>query len=130
MKILLVSLIFFFPVIVNAQQPSQQDMQNMMAQMQEMAACMQTIDQNELKGLEKEANKFEEELKGLCKSGKRDEANEKAIAFGKKTMESQALVTMRKCTEKMSESMKGMMPNMDPETIAKDYSKGHVCDQL
>lgn len=130
MKKLLVSALLLFPVIVNAQQMNQQDMQAMMGQMQEMAACMQTIDRNELKGLEQEAKKFEEEVKGLCKSGKKDEAQEKAIEFARKTMKSPALTTMRKCTEKMPESMKGMMPNMDPEEIAKDYSKGHVCDQI
>lgn len=122
--------VLFFPVVAIAQGMNQQDMQNMMGQMQEMAACMQTVDQKEVKALEKDSKKFEAEVKGLCKDGKRDKAQERAIEFSKKVMNSQALTTMRKCTENMSASMKGMMPNMDPEEIAKDYSKHHVCDEI
>jgi len=130
MKRLLMTILLLSPVAAIAQGMNQQDMQNMMAQMQEMAACMQTIDQNEIKALEKETNQFEAEMKGLCKDGKRDEAQEKAIEFSKKMLNSPALKTMRKCTEKMSASMKGMMPNMDPEEMAKDYSNHHVCDEI
>jgi hypothetical protein len=101
-----------------------------MAQLQEMAACMQTIDQNEIKGLEKKSKKFEKEVKGLCKKGKRDEAQETAIEFSKEMMNSPVLVTMRKCTEKMPASMKDMMPDTDPAKMAKDYSNKHVCDEI
>ena len=118
------------PVAALAQGMNQQDMENMMAQMQEMAACMQTVDQNEVKALEKETNEFEAQMKGLCKDGKRDEAQEKAIEFSKKMLSSPAIKTMRKCTEKMTASMKGAMPNMDPEEMAKDYSNRHVCDEI
>jgi hypothetical protein len=103
---------------------------DMMAQLQEMAACMQTIDQNEVKALEKDSKIFEKEVKGLCKDGKRDEAQEKAIDFSKKMLSSSVLVTMRKCTEKMPASMKGMMPDTDPAKMAKDYSNKHICDEL
>ena len=130
MKRLLMTILLLSPIAALAQNMNQQDMQNMMAQMQEMAACMQTVDQNEVKALEKETNEFEAEMKGLCKAGKRDEAQEKAIEFSKKMLNSPALKTMRKCTEKMSASMKGKMPNMDPEEMAKDYSNRHVCDEI
>ena len=130
MKRLLITICLLSPVTALAQDMNQQDMQNMMAQMQEMAVCMQTVDQNEVKALEKDTKKFEAEMKGLCNDGKRDEAQERAIEFSKKVMNSPALTTMRKCTEKMSVAMKGMMPNMDPEEIAKDYSKRHVCDEV
>ncbi len=131
MKKLMLTLLLIAPFTALAQQGmNQQDMQNMMAQMQEMAVCMQTIDQKEIKALETDANKFEAEVKTLCKNGKRDEAQDKAVEFSKKMLSSPALKTMRGCTEKMSASMKGMMPNMDPEEMAKDYSDHHVCDEL
>ena len=130
MKRLLITICLLSPVTALAQDMNQQDMQNMMAQMQEMAVCMQTVDQNEVKALEKDTKKFEAEMKGLCKDGKRDEAQEKAVEFSKKMLNSPALKTMRNCTEKMSASMKGMMPNMDPEEMAKDYSNRHVCDEI
>jgi hypothetical protein len=119
-----------FPITVYAQAMNQQDMQNMMVQMQEMAACMQTVDQNEVEALDKDSKIFKAEMKELCNNGKRDEAQQRAIAYSRKVMSSQAFTTMRKCTENMPASMKGMMPNMDPEEIAKDFSKHHVCDEI
>ncbi len=118
------------PITVYAQGMNQQDMQNMMVQMQEMAACMQTVDQNEVEALDKDSKIFKAEMKELCNNGKRDEAQQRAMAYSRKVMSSQAFTTMRKCTENMPASMKGMMPNMDPEEIAKDFSKHHVCDEI
>ena len=130
MKKLFVTVLLFLPVAAGAQDMNQQNMQNMMAEMQKLGACMQSIDQQELEALGSNADRFEAEMKVLCKDGKRDEAQEKAIEFSKKMLNSPALKTMRKCTEKMSASMKGMMPNMDPEEMAKDYSNHHVCDEI
>jgi hypothetical protein len=45
-------------------------------------------------------------------------------------MKSPAMMTMRKCTEKMPAAMKGMMPDMSAERIAKDFSDKHVCDEM
>ena len=127
MKNLIVTMLILLPVSAIAQGMNQQDM---MAQMQEMSVCMASIDQSELKTLEKDSKKFEAEMKGLCKDGKRDEAQERAIVFSKKIINSSTIMTMRKCTEKMSASMKKMMPNMGPEAIAKDFSNHHVCDEI
>jgi len=118
------------PATVFAQQMSQEDMQNMMAQLQEVQACMQTIDQNELKKLQEESKQFESEVKGLCAEGKRDKAQSMAMAYSKEVINSPAMDTMRKCTEKMSGAMKGMMPDLSPEKIAKDFSNKHVCDEI
>lgn len=130
MKKLFVTIFLLIPGAAMAQDMNQQDMQNMMVQMQEVGACMQSIDQKELKALETDTNKFETEMKVLCKEGKRDKAQEKAMVFSKKMMNSPAVKDLRKCTEKVSASMKGMMPNMDPEEIAKDFSNHHVCDEI
>ncbi|MEA1889659.1 MAG: hypothetical protein U9N50_07775 [Pseudomonadota bacterium] len=127
MKKLITAIFLLSPAAAVAQQGMNPEM---MQQIQEMAACMATIDQNEIKGLENESKKFETEVKALCKSGKRDEAQEKAIEFSKKVLKSPAMVTMRKCTENVSGAMKGMMPDMSAEKIAKDYSDKHVCDEI
>ena len=129
-KTLMSVCLLLVPALTMAQQMNEQDMQKMMAQIQEMTACMQGIDQNEIKALEQDSKQFESEVKALCNEGKRDQAQQQAIKFSKKMMDAPALVAMQKCTEKMNASMKGMMPNMDPEEIAKDYSAGHVCDEI
>lgn len=127
-----IGLILFLlsPATVFAQQMSQQDMQNMMVQVQEVQECMQTIDQNELNNLQEESKIFEAEVKSLCKNGKRDEAQDKAMAYSKEVINSAAMATMRKCTENLSGALKGMMPDLSPEKIAKDFSDKHVCDEI
>ncbi len=119
----IVTMLLLFPAVTLAQQ-------DMMAQMQEMSLCMQSIDQKELKALENDSNQFSTEIKELCDAGKHDEAQEKALKFSRKMMDAPVLKTMRKCMEKLPDSMKGMMPNMDPEEIVKDYSKHNVCDEI
>lgn len=127
-----IGLILFLlsPATVFAQQMSQQDMQNMMVQVQEVQACMQTIDQNELNKLQEESKKIEAEVKSLCDNSKRDEAQDKAMAYSKEVINSAAMATMRKCTENLSGALKGMMPDLSPEKIAKDFSDKHVCDEI
>lgn len=127
-----IGLILFLlsPATVFAQQMSQQDMQNMMVQVQEVQACMQTIDQNELNKLQEESKKIEAEVKSLCNNSKRDEAQDKAMAYSKEVINSAAMATMRKCTENLSGALKGMMPDLSPEKIAKDFSDKHVCDEI
>lgn len=127
MKKLVVVLLSLLPAGVIAQDMNQQDM---MAQMQEMSTCMQSIDQEKLKNLGNVADKFETEMKALCQHGKRDEAQEKAIKFSQKMMNSPTLKKLIKCTEKIPASMREMMPSMNTEDITKDYSNRHVCDEI
>jgi len=102
-----------------------------MQQLQEMVACAAAIDQNEMKAMEKESKKFEAEVKGLCKSGNRDKAQELAMEFSRKVVNSPAFITVRKCTENTSGALKGIVPDMSStEKMAKDYSDKHVCDEF
>jgi mannitol-specific phosphotransferase system IIBC component len=104
--------------------------QDLMAQIQEMTKCMQSIDQKEIKALEHKSDKFSDKIKLLCESGKKSEAQEKAIQFRKEMMQSNALKVMRQCIEKAPDSIKGMIPKMDFDEIVDDYSKKSVCDQM
>lgn len=127
MRKLIMVIFLLSPTAVLAQQGISPEI---MQQLQEMATCVATIDQNEMKALEKESNKFEAKVKGLCKSGKRDKAQKLAMEFSKKIINSPALTTMRKCTENMSAALKGMVPDMSTEKMVKDYSNKHVCDEI
>lgn len=124
MKMPAIVLLLLLPIVAMAQSyqgMSEADMQNMM---QEMQACMQNVDQNKLKALEQRSNQFEAEMKSMCASGKRDEAQTKAIAFGMEIRNDPTIQAMRKC----GEIMKGMMPMMPIMKQDKDFSKHHVCD--
>jgi len=124
MKISTIILLLIFPTASFAQDfqgMSEEDMQKMMQQMQEVGACMQNIDQSRLKELEKRSSRLEAEVKALCASGKRREAQAKAIAFGKEMANEPVMKAMRECTK----SVKGQVPFMEQ---FKDSPDHHVCD--
>ena len=62
------------PLFALAQSPqgmNNPDMQKMMQKMQEMQACMEKVDQSELKSIEQRSQQIEAEVKSLCAGGKR-----------------------------------------------------------
>ena len=120
-------LLLFLPITSfaqNYQGMSEQNMQIMMQQMQEVETCMQKLDQAKMKALEERSRQFEAEINALCASGKRDEAQSKAIAYGKELAKDPTMQAMHKCSAKM----KGAMPEMPYTDQQKDRSSHHVCD--
>lgn len=131
MKKLTITLLCLMPITSFAQNPmgmSEGDMQKMMQQMQAAQACMEKIDQSELDALEKKSNQIEAEMKSLCASGKRDEAQEKAMLYMKQVVNSPAVKQAKRCGEMMKDSMQGMMPDAPFMNEDKDYTSQHVCD--
>jgi len=127
MKIPVIILLLLMPIVALAQSHqgmNEKDMQKMMQQMQKMESCMQDIDQTKLKALEQRSSRSEAEVKSLCASGKREEAQAKAISFGKKIASDPIMQTMKKCSE-MTKGMMSKAPIMDQH---KDRSDHHVCD--
>ena len=104
---------------------SETDMQKMMQGVQEMQACMEKVDQDRMEKLGEESKQLEAEIKSLCAAGKRDAAQERAMAFGMKMAKDPAMQVMAECSKKMA-GLAPKMPYMDPE---QDYSETHVCDQ-
>ncbi|MGD2055277.1 MAG: hypothetical protein PVJ15_00610 [Gammaproteobacteria bacterium] len=111
----------------NYQGMSERDMQNMMQQMQAAQTCMQGIDQSRMKELGQRANEVEAEVKSLCASGKRDAAQQEAIAFARDVAGDPDMQKMKQC----GEMMRGMMPKLPymNQSGEPDTSAGHVCDQ-
>ena len=126
----LIAGLLLLPAIVSAQNyqnMSEADMQKMMQQMQQAQACMAAVDQSELKQFEQRANQLEASVKALCASGKRDQAQQQAIAFGREVTSSPAMQKMQECGKMMEGAMPGM-PSM------RDYASSggenqHICDQ-
>ncbi len=130
MKIIIVCLLLMFPVVASAQNPpaNGMDMGKMMQLAQEMQQCMAKINQTEIESFQKELEMLENELEILCKQGKRDEAQKKAIAYGKKIMSTPAFKQMQKC----GEITKGFMPENSMQDSIEDnfdFSNRHVCDK-
>ena len=134
----LIYLLILFPVVGFAQeQPGmppnmpmdmekmQRNMQQMdMGKMREAMACMKNIDRSALEGLKAEGEKIKAEIGALCKSGNRNEAQDKAMAYGKEMMSRPELMKMRECGKMMA----GMMPKIPFEHIEEESKNSHVCD--
>lgn len=99
---------------------NQMDMQKL----QQMQSCMENIDQQQLQLIQQQQARFDTELKSLCTSGKRDQAQQKAIAYAKQIMNNPAIKAMQKCGEIARE----MMPDMPFTDINEDMDEQHVCD--
>ena len=130
MKQLLITLSLLLPVTVFAQNypgMGEGDMQNMMLQMQKMQACMQGVDQSKLQQLEQQARQVETEVKALCNSGERDNAQHEAVSFAREMLDNPDIQKVMKC----GEQMRGMMPQMPfmDQASNTDPSSNHVCDQ-
>ena len=123
MKAATIILLLFMPATVNAQNfPGMGQVD--MGKMEKMQACMEKIDQAKLKEIERRSQQIETEIKALCAGGKRDEAQEKAMAFGKEMAQDPTMQAMGKC----GELMKGMMPTVPYADQGKGVSGHHVCD--
>lgn len=122
-------LLLLVPMITAAQDyqgMSEEDMEKMMQAMQKMESCMENVDQSKLKILEQRSHEVETEIESLCADGKRDEAQNKALSFGREIAQDPTMKDMRKC----GEAMKGMMPKMPftDQNQDQDRSVRHVCD--
>lgn len=129
MKISIIFLFLAMPLVSAAQNyqgMNDADMQKMMQQMKKMQSCMKDVDQSELKALEQRSRRMEAEVKSLCAGGKRDQAQNKAISFGKEIVNEPTMKLMRKC----GEMMKDMMPAMTFPDLDRISAEHHVCDEL
>ena len=119
------ALLLTMPAFAQAPQGvSEQDMQTIMLQMQEMQECMANIDTTELKALEQRSKQLESEVKSLCSAGKRADAQDKAVDFSQEILASSAMQTMKKCTENIANTM----PGLNVPDMAEQLKEKHVCD--
>lgn len=119
----IIALLLLMPAVVIAQiypGMNEEDMQKIL----EMQSCMEKVDQAEFKLLEQRQNRFDAEMKSLCGSGKRDEAQKKALLFEKEMMTNPTIQAIKKC----SEIAKEMMPEMSFMSQDDKSSNEHVCD--
>ena len=123
MKISTVILLLLLPTVVIAQ-PSPGMSEEAMQKIHEMQACMKKVDHEKLTALEKRQDQFDAEMKSLCHSGKRDEAQKKALLYAKEMMNNPTIKILKKC----GEIGKGIMPMMPIVDQNEELTKHHVCD--
>ena len=113
------------PLALSAQdeQMTEEQMQQMMENAQKMQECMAKVDMNAFAA---KGEKVHAEVKKLCADGKRDEAQKKAMAYGKEMSSSKEMKAMQKCGE-MAKQMMQQMPMTD---YAENTGQGDICDSL
>ncbi len=127
MKKLTILLFLSIPAISFAQNypgMNEADMQKMMQQMEKMQSCMEKLDESKLIALEQRSRQIEAEVKSLCASGKREQAEKKAMAFATDIASDSTMKTIMKC----GEMMKDVMPEITFTGLDKASTDIHVCD--
>lgn len=99
-------------------------MQQLMQQARQMQACMAQIDQNALAALGQRAQTVEAEIKSLCQSGKRDEAMDVAVTFGREMANDDNVRIARECGEMAQK----MLPDFKFPTSKAEAKSSHICD--
>ena len=118
-------LLALFPAaaVMAAPQMSDEQMQQMMQNAQQMQDCMSHVDEGAMQAFEDRADQMDKEIKALCAAGKRDEAQAKAMAYGKEMAESSTMKAMKQCGDM---AMK-MIPSAATAVTGASASH-HVCD--
>ena len=119
---LIVLLSPLYAVTADSSQMNEQQMKEMMQNMQEMQACMDKIDESAMNTMMEEGQKLGDEVRALCAAGKRDEAQQRAVAYGKKVSTSPVFAQMRSCGMQTQVTYAGQ-----PDANGKVE---HVCDTL
>lgn len=133
MKRFIPMLVLFASVSTVAQQPPAMNMEQMQAMMQQMAKvteCLGRINKEDLHQMERETDRFKQEMQSLCGSGKRDTAQTKAIAFAEAMQGNKVIKEINRCNNLVDASMKQFMPpDMFVEPVG-NYSNSHICDEF
>jgi len=104
----------------------EQHMQLMSQKMQDMQKCLQSINKDDLAIIEKRSIEFENVIRALCASGKREQAQKKALSFEKDMSKLPAMQAMKKCTD----GLQGAIPDAPTPGQDVDFSAHHACDEL
>ncbi len=112
---LLPSIFLCLPIVATAQPPvmSQQDMQKMMENARKMQECMSRIDQSAVEAMASKAQEVERQIKSLCQAGRRDQAQKRAIEFGREMA----------ANKEMQKMLFGTLPQDVQEKIQKEVEE-------
>ena len=120
------------PTLVFAQPAggmSQEQMRFLMQGAAQLQACIANVDQAKLQEMTQRAEGVQAELKQMCANGERDQAQAKAIAFGREFAESDDLKELSMC----GEIAKAMIPQViayAEANASNPEGSTHVCDNI
>ena len=103
-------------------------MRQMMQDAQKMQECLADIDQSAMEALAARGKKMEAEVKTLCKAGKRDQAQDRAMAYGREVNASKEMQAVKKCGNMAQQMMKNSPWISNEDGMGS--GEGHICDRL
>lgn len=103
----------------------QDKINQMMQQGQAVQACMAEIDQAELERVQAEGEAMLNEIRGMCSSGKRAEAQSQAIVYGKEMVDEPVVKELQACVGLAGMSIPAATWSQLEDT---DKAPAHVCD--
>ncbi len=98
--------------------------EEMMQQLAKMQRCLESVDQAEIEALKQHSQKLQQEIASLCKAGKQQQAQKKAMSFGLEVADSKPVKQVAKCAK----IMQGIIPEMPMLDFDKDYSTFNICE--
>ena len=84
--------------VAQAQVMDSGQIQMLLDQAQGIESCMAELDASATQALRARSERVTAEVQQLCKAGKRDEAQAKALAFGREMADSPAMANLQECS--------------------------------
>ncbi len=113
------------PLALAQQSKNEAQMREMMEGAQKMQECMSKLDPSVMETMKREGEAMAAEVDALCTAGKRDKAQDQAIAYGQKISATSAFKQMRKC----GEMMRGATMQSTFPMPGEPQGGAHVCDE-
>ncbi|MEX2517325.1 MAG: hypothetical protein WD572_10545 [Gammaproteobacteria bacterium] len=104
---------------------TEEQMQQMMQQAEQMQKCMTRVDESELEIFGARAEVMEQEINALCDAGQRDQAQQLALEYGKQISNSNVMQELKQCGD-MAQVLLEQLPGLSAQTAEADDL--HVCD--
>jgi len=104
--------------------------EQMELQAKKIEECFSKIDPSSFDALQKKGEAMQEEIRSLCAAGKRDEAMDVGMKYGKEISTSPEMKELHECS-KLMQSMMGNMPKpYMPPSVVESGDGGHICDDM
>lgn len=83
--------------VAHAQMLDGEQIQMLINQAQEIEGCMSRLDEQSTADLRARSERISVEIDGLCSAGKREQAQQLALAFGREMADSPAMANLQDC---------------------------------
>ena len=123
-RAVLMALAIWAPVQAQAQVLDSGQIQMLLNQAQDIEGCMSQLDAAATNALRARSEQVTGEIERLCKAGKRDEAQARALAFGREMADSPAMQNLKECAGPLGALLPAALASLNGD--ASDQLQ--VCD--